>query len=103
LAVADHFLRMFRVEGTEAPLLFTSSIAFAIISIMGQRSEAPETCRWSHSPRVPMQLVVTATDQSAVFYVEHEVAVTVVAVTDERAASHISGDLDCFDVDGRHG
>ncbi len=37
---------------------------------------------------------------SAVFYVEHEVAVTVVAVTDERAASHILGvDLDCFDVD----
>ncbi len=45
-------LRMFGSKETEAPLLFTSSIAFAIISIMGaEDSEAPETCRWSHSPK----------------------------------------------------
>ena len=37
---------------------------------------------------------------SAVLDVEHEVAVSVVAVPDERAARHIGRmDLDCFDVD----
>ena len=42
--------RMFGSKETEPPPLFTNSIAVVTIStIWGDESEAPDTCKWSHS------------------------------------------------------
>ena len=44
-------LRIFGSKEIEPPLLFTNSTAFVVISLKwAEKSDAPETCKWPHSP-----------------------------------------------------